>query len=225
MPSRPPLHRLVGAVTAAAAIAITAGGCRLTDAARGVRPGGLTAAAVPADTESLLVPVRDAVATLLARHVPAAVVPVSLETPETGPPAAKRICIVPIADATNADRDALGPRIGAIIQQRIDESDAFEAIAPRFVVAGLEAARLQPADLRLPERRRAFAAFMEQQGQEIDYLLLAAIEPAGATDPPSRDRVLALTLVHAADGSSEECRKPLPAPPLHARLGLPPLWR
>lgn len=188
----------------ALAIALLAGGCRLADVSRGILPG--MGPSGPAETESLRGPVRDAVASLLARHVPTAVVQASFETSDANGPAARRICIVPLA-APGSDGDQLAPRLGAIIQQRIDESDAFEAIAPRFIAAGLEAAGLRPADLRVPEHRTAFTGFMEQQGQEVDSLLLAAVEPLAT----GRQRVLILTLVDARTGASDEVRHGLPA--------------
>lgn len=200
MPSRPVRHTCLGCV--ALATVLLTGGCRLADVGRGLVAGH----AGHVEAEPLRVPVRDAVASLLARHVPSAVVQTSFETSDSGGPAAKRICIVPLA-ATGADGDQLAPRLGAIIQQRIDESDAFEAIAPRFVASGLDAARLRPADLRVPEHRGAFTGFMEQQGQEVDYLLLAAIEPAAT----GRQPVLTLTLVDARTGTGDEVRHSLPA--------------
>lgn len=192
--------------------AIILGGCRLPSLGAGGPLGaGLTGGTSGQAVEPLRAPVREAVATLLARHVPTAVVQASLETAEPGGPAAKRIAIVPVGDAAGSERDTAGPRLGAIIQQRIDESDAFESIAPRFVVSGLEAARLRPADLLLPEHRRSFVSFMEQQGQEVDYLIMAAIEQPDDRGGRSRDRMLTVTLVDAASGTSDECRRPLPA--------------
>lgn len=204
MPPHTVRHPRLGCL--ALAIVLFAGGCRLADVGRGLVAGAGPAG--PAETEPLRVPVRDAVASLLARHVPATVIQASFEPSDSGGPAAKRICIVPLA-APGPDGDQLAPRLGAIIQQRIDESDAFEAIGPRFVAAGLEAAGLRPADLRVPEHRGAFTDFMEQQGQEVDSLLLAAVEPAAT----GRQRVLTLTLVDARSGVSEEVRHSLPPPP------------
>jgi hypothetical protein len=214
--------RLLPGCTAAAAI-LLGGGCRLADVGRGfatgiVLPGGQAADA--AETEALRGPVREAVATLLSRHVPSTVVQASLETADSGRPAAKRICIVPMPPA-GMDRDEIGPRLGAIIQQRIDESDVFEAVAPRFVASGLEAARLRPADLRLADNRRGFTTFMEQQGQEIDYLLLAAIESTDDARATSRDRILVLTLVDARSGTSDDSRKALPRTGRGGLLRLP----
>jgi hypothetical protein len=203
MPAHTVRHPRLGCI--ALAIGILTGGCRLADVGRGAMSGGASPAG--SDTaESLRVPVRDAVAALLARHVPPAVIQASYASSDTGGPAAKRICIVPLA-APGPDGDQVAPRLGAIIQQRIDESDSFEAIAPRFVASGLEAARLRPADLRVPEQRTAFTRFMEQQGQDVDSLLLAAIEPAAA----GGRRVLTLTLVDARTGVCDEVRHTLPA--------------
>jgi hypothetical protein len=181
--------------------------------------GGRTAGHVEA--EPLRVPVREAVATLLSRHVPTAVVQTSLETSGAGPAAAKRIAIVPIGNAEPAGGEAVGPRLGGIIQQRIDESTAFEALPPRTVVAGLEAARLKPADLLTPDQRRSFVACLEQQGTAIDSILLATIEPADAKGARRRDRVLTLMLVDAVSGATDECRKPLPAATAGGLLRLP----
>lgn len=198
----PPLASPIRSGCITLATLLVTGGCRLADVGRGIVPGAALANHVEA--ESLRVPVRDAVAALLARHVPAAVVQASFETSDVSGPVVRRICIVPLT-APGAD-DELAPRLGAIIQQRIDESDAFEAIAPRFVASGLEAARLRPADLRVPEHRGAFTDFMEQQGHDVDFLLLATVEPA----PTGRQRVLTLTLVDARTGVSEDVRHALP---------------
>ena len=203
MPPHTARHPRLGCI--ALAIGILAGGCRLADVGRGTMTGG--AGPAGRDTaESLRVPVRDAVAALLARHLPPAVIQTSYAPSDTGGPAATRICIVPLA-APGADGDQLAPRLGAIIQQRIDESESFEAIAPRFVASGLEAARLRPADLRVPDQRNAFTRFMEQQGQEVDSLLLAEIVPAAK----GGRRVLTLTLVDARTGVCDEIRHSLPA--------------
>lgn len=200
MPPRSRRHPHIGRL--ALATVLLAGGCRLADAGRGLVAGP----AGRGEAESLRITVRDGVAALLSRHVPAAVVQASFETSDTSGPAAKRICIVPLA-APGPDGEQLAPRLGAIIQQRIDESDAFEAIAPRFIAAGLEAAGLRPAGLREPAHRGAFTAFMEQQGQEFDYLLLAEIEPATTV----RESVLTLNLVDARTGAVDEVRHSLTA--------------
>jgi hypothetical protein len=93
-----------------------------------------------------------------------------------------------------------------IIDTKILESRVYQPISKRFVDAALRETRLRPDSLYIPENRRMFTAFLEQQGQPFDYLLYATITSGTTRENHEfqRDYLLTLEMVNVNNGQSDK---------------------
>lgn len=146
--------------------------------------------------------VEDAVASLLARHVPAPALQASFDEGTLSPPAPKRICVV--ADTGTDETGVLEP-IRAILERRIAASSMFAPADPDLVAATLHTSRTEPEALVVPENRKAFASALEEQGQPIDYLLFVTLTSDPEVPPTSGGPAfLTLELIDAKSGSHDQ---------------------
>ena len=210
----------------ASPLALLAAGCRSMQFARVMMPGeDAMIGSHQAGQETFTPLVNDAVAKLLARHVDAAVQPVSYEAgAEPLPPPTRRICFVAVENKSAEDIGDFKEQIYQSIDSRILESSVFQSVNRRFVDAGLRDTRLRPDQLLVPEHMRTFAGHMEQQGQPIDYLLYATITSGTTRENRDyqRDYVLTLELVEVGTGAYDKQSAELSKGYHHSRLSR---WR
>lgn len=114
----------------------------------------------------------------------------------------KRICFVGVENHSAEELGDFREQIYEQIDTLLLNSDTFDSVSRRFVVAGLEQTRLRPDALFLPNNMQVFSAAMAQQGQPFDYLLFAKLT-SGTTEKNrdyQRDYLLTLELVDVQSG-------------------------
>lgn len=187
-------------------LAILATGCRAMPLPRMAIPGGVAMiGGHEAGLDTFTPLVHDAVATLLARHVDAAVQPVPSEGGDTAS-RVRHICFLGVENRSPEDIGDLRERIDRSIESRILESTVFQPVDRRCIDAGLRDTRMSPDQLLEPEQMRSFAAHMAQQGRTIDFLLYATLTSGATRDNRAgyHDQVLTLELVEVATGVHDE---------------------
>ncbi len=118
----------------------------------------------------------------------------------------KRICFVGVENQSVEEIGDFKEQIYEQINTLLLNSDTFDPISRRYVVAGLEQTRLRPDALFLPDNMQLFTATMAQQGQPFDYLLFAKLT-SGTTEKNrdyQRDYLLTLELVDVQTGQFDK---------------------
>lgn len=112
-------------------------------------------------------------------------------------PARLKVCFVGLENASIEELGDFKEHIKTAISEKIAESDQFEVVSDRAVVAGLRALSLRPDDLFLEENMRMFVSAMGRGGTPVDYLLFAKITSGTTVDnrDVQRDYKLSLELV------------------------------
>ena len=155
--------------------------------------------------------VDEAVAKLLGR-CPAAIQPVTFETPTdgfdpttigsalaTGPAS---VCFIGIDNKSAEELGDFKDQLYERIDSQINTSETFRGISRRMVDAALLETRLRPDSLFLPMNRQVFTAALGRQGAPVDYLMYANIT-SGTTDrnkSSQRDYLLTLEMVNLHTG-------------------------
>lgn len=126
----------------------------------------------------------------------------------------KRICFVGIENLSAEELGDFKDHLYQIINQKILEANAYDAVSKEYMQAGLRQAGLRPDSLFLPSNRRLFIEVMEAQGQPVDYLLYAKLT-SGTTrsnnTSSQRDYQLTFSLININNGTemveSQKIRK------------------
>ena len=146
--------------------------------------------------------VEDAVASLLARHVPAPMLQASFDEKDLVPPPPKRICVV--TDDGSDETGVLEP-IRAILERRITASSMFAPADHALVATTLRESGIEPTALVVPENRKTFATTLAERGEPIDYLLFVTLTSDPEMPPRSGGPAfLTLELIDAASGSYDQ---------------------
>lgn len=182
------------------------GGCRGQQYARVVKPGEKEmVGSHKAGSETFKPLVDEAVAKLLARHAEG---PVQLASSPgqavvNGP---KRICFIGVENKSIEELGDFKEQIYQCIDSKILDSGVFQAVSRRYVDAGLQATRLRPDQLFVPESMRTFVAYMEQAGQPFDYMLYATLTSGTTRENKDfqRDYVLTMELINVRNGQYDK---------------------
>lgn len=171
--------------------------------------------------------VDEAVARLLGS---CQVMPVSAATTDipAGQPSCK-ICFVGVENKSAEELADFKDQIFQMIDAKINQTSAFEAVSRRMVDAALIETRLRPDALLVPGNMQLFTSVLQRQGQPIDYLMYATLT-SGTTERNSstqRNYLLTLELVDTRTGAYKkeqaEIRKGYHRSPL-GRLANYSLW-
>jgi len=109
-------------------------------------------------------------------------------------PAKRKVCFIALENESIEELGDFKEHIKSAILEGISQSDQFEIVSDRAVVAGLRALSLRPDDLFMPENRRMFISVMGQGGTPVNYLLFAKITSGTTQDNRDMQRDYKLTL-------------------------------
>lgn len=149
--------------------------------------------------------VDEAVMKLMSRHDVPAHMQVSAHQ-ETLPPPRASVCFVGVCNKSAEEIGDFKEQIYQAIDSRLHECGSFAPISRQYVDAGLRELRLRPDDLFVPQNMRSFVALMEQQGQQIQFLLFATLTSGTTRENQNyqRDYQLVLELVDIQTGQSDK---------------------
>ncbi len=109
-------------------------------------------------------------------------------------PMIRRVCFVGVENAGGEELGDIRESLAESIRTMISQSDQFDVIDSRMVMAGLRETGLRVDDLLLPDKRARFASALGEMDSPFDYLLFAKITTATTTDNVDSQVKYSLTL-------------------------------
>jgi hypothetical protein len=146
--------------------------------------------------------IDESVAKLLGRHSHA----IQTVGMHDVPPQPLRICFIGVENKSAEEIGDFKDQIYQNIDTQIVQSRVFHPVNKRFVDAALDATRIRPDQLFLPQNSRMFSAYLEQEGQPFDFLLFATLTSGSTRDnnKMQRDYLLTLELVNIHTGDYDK---------------------
>ena len=111
-----------------------------------------------------------------------------------GMPPKRKVCFVGLENSSIEELADFKEHIKTAISEKISQSDQFELVSDRAVVAGLRTLGLRPDDLFMEGNMTMFVSAMGRGGTPVDYLLFAKITSGTTVDNKDMQRDYKLTL-------------------------------
>lgn len=117
-----------------------------------------------------------------------------------------QVCFVGVENCSSEELGDFHEHLYEMIDTRVSQAPTFAPISRRAVDAALQATRLRPDSLLVPDNMQLFTSVLGRQGQPVDYLLFAKLT-TGTTErnaSSQRDYLLTLEMVDTRTSTSHK---------------------
>ncbi len=135
--------------------------------------------------------VKIAVGKLLER---AAMQPIQQVSYQNGVMPRRKVCFVGLENKSIEELADFKEHITTAISERLSQSEQFELVSDRAVVAGLRTLGFRPDDLFMEGNMQMFISAMGRGGTPVDYLLFAKLTSGTTVENKDMQRDYKLTL-------------------------------